>query len=99
MRIHWSYKSLPELSALSDAERRAAWRRAVWKAYDHWQTWVSLLLTGPWILIGRWIGSSVGHQEIEMLIRCAISAAINNRVIFRFARPYLTPNGSSAGHE
>lgn len=44
MPIHWSYKSLPELSALPAAERKDVWKKAVGHAYEHWQTWLVLPL-------------------------------------------------------
>ena len=64
MRFYWSYKSLPELSALPEAERRAVWRRAVRQTNERWQTWAVYVLLIPVIPAGRWTGSLVGHEEI-----------------------------------
>ncbi len=96
MRFYWSYKSLPELSALPVAERRAAWWRAVWQAKERWQTWAAYLLFIPLVFAGRWIGSLVGHEEIGAAVGVLISVTISGQVVFRMARSCLTPNSSGA---
>jgi hypothetical protein len=96
MQFYWSYGSLPELSALPVAERRAAWRRAVWQANERWQTWVGYLLFIPLVFAGRWIGSLIGHEEIGATVGLLISITISKQVVFRMARSCLTPNSSGA---
>ena len=96
MRFYWSYKNLPELSALPVAERRAVWRRAVWQANERWQTWVAYLLFIPLVFAGHRIGLLVGHEEIGATIAILISVTISGQVVFRIARSCLTPNGSDA---
>jgi hypothetical protein len=96
MRFYWSYKSLPGLSALPVAERRAAWRRAVWQANERWQTWAVYLLFIPLVFAGRRIGSLVGHEEIGTAVGVLISTTISWQVVFRTARSCLTPNSSGA---
>jgi hypothetical protein len=99
MRFYWSYKSLPELSALPEAERWAAWRRAHRQAYEHWQTWAGNLTLIPLVWGGWWLGSLVGHEEIGGIIGALISCAISTQVVFRMARSHLTQDGSSADRE
>jgi hypothetical protein len=90
MPIHWSYKSLPELSALPAAERKDAWKKANWQAYEHWQTWLVLLIA--YILVApviSWLGSKFGHDLIGTMTGILIASAINERILFRIARSYL----------
>jgi hypothetical protein len=90
MPIHWSYKSLPELSALSAAERKDVWKKAVGRAYGRWQTWLVLPLAFiPMTLVGSWLGSTFGHDFIGMMIGVVIASEINVRIVFRIARSYL----------
>jgi len=96
MRFYWSYKSLPELSDLPVAEQRAAWRRAHWQVHERWQTWAVYLVFLPLVLVCRWIGSFVGHEEIGTVVGVLISAAISGQIVFRMTRSFLTPNNSGA---
>ena len=38
--IYWSIRSLPEVSGLSRAEQKAAWKACYRKAYGQWQFWL-----------------------------------------------------------
>jgi hypothetical protein len=90
MAIHWSYKSLPELSALSDGERKEAWKKAVWRAYERWQLWLATAIV--WLLVVIvcfWIGSTVGHEFVGLVVASGLSSAITDRIIFRVARSHL----------
>lgn len=91
MPIHWSYKSLPELSALSAAERKEVWKKAYSQAYEHWQTWLMLpiafILVAPVI---SWLGSMLGHDLIGTMTGILLATAINERILFRVARSCLT---------
>jgi hypothetical protein len=96
MPIYWTYKNLPELSALSDAERKVVWRRAVRQAFESWQTWASAALIIPLVFIGAWIGASIGHESIGMAIGAGLSGGITERVVFRIARSCLKTTHSGA---
>ena len=95
MRFYWSYKNLPELSALQAAEQRAAWRRAHWQAHESWQPWVVYLLCFSFPLVGWWIGALIGHEEIGTAIGFVIAAMVSGQIVFRMVRSCLTPNGSA----
>jgi hypothetical protein len=97
VQFYWSYKNLPELSALPVDERRVAWRRAVWRAWERWQTWAAYLLFVPLVLGSWWIGLLVGHEEIGGIVGLLIAVTISQQVVFRIARSYLTSNDSSSG--
>jgi hypothetical protein len=90
MPIHWSYKSLPELSALPAAERKDVWKRAVWQAYAHWQTWlvfpIAFILVVP---VTYWAGLMLGYDSIGIVIGGTIASAIYGRVLFHIARSCL----------
>ena len=91
MPIHWSYKSLPELSALSDAERKEVWQKAVGQAYGRWQTLLaSIIVSCSGVLVGGWLGSMSGNYYVGLVIGAAIAVAIMVRVVFRIARSHLT---------
>jgi hypothetical protein len=96
MPIHLSYKSLPELSALSGAERKRIWRAAVSKAFEHWQVQAGFLLTIPLMLAGYWLGSMIGHEYIGALIGGVIASGISERIVFRAARSHL---GQAPSHD
>jgi hypothetical protein len=90
MPIHWSYRSLPELSALPAVERKDVWKKAIWQAYEHWQTWlvfpIAFILVAPVI---SWLGSMLGHGLIGAMTGILIASAISERIVFRIARSYL----------
>ena len=90
MPIHWSYKSLPELAALSDAERKDVWKKANWQAYEHWQTWLATAIVfALMVFLGRWLGSTFGHDFIGMIAGVVLASAIVDRIMFRIARSHL----------
>jgi hypothetical protein len=74
MQFYWSLKSIPELSGLSLSERRRAWRAAYCQSYNHWQTWVSVVGVGLFMMIGSTLGARIGHQSIGELIGWAPGA-------------------------
>jgi hypothetical protein len=94
MRFYWSYKSLPELSDLPAAEQRAAGRRVNWQVHERWQTWAVYLAFLPFVLVCRWVGSLVGHEEIGTIVGVLISAAISGQIVVRMARSILKQNNS-----
>jgi hypothetical protein len=86
----WSYKSLPELSALPAAERKDVWKKAVGHAYEQWQTF--LVYPSAFILVmpvSYWLGLTFGHDFIGIMTGIMIAGAINERIVFRIARPHL----------
>lgn len=86
MPIQWSYKSLPELAALPAAERKSVWKKAIWRAYEHWQTWLASAIV--YILLwfaGIWLGSTFGHDFIGMIVGLALAGVISERLVFRCA--------------
>jgi hypothetical protein len=77
MPIHWSYKSLPELAALSDAERKDVWKKANWQAYEQWQTWLATAIVfALMVFLGRWLGSTFGHDFIGMIAGGVLASAM-----------------------
>ena len=90
MPIHWSYKSLPELSALPDAERKAVWKKAVWQAFEQWQTLLANAIVFILMaLVGNWLGSTFGNTFIGMAIGTGLACAITERIVFQIARSHL----------
>ena len=90
MPIHWSYKSLPELTDLADAERKNVWKKANRQAYEHWQTWLaSAIVFALMVLLGHWLGSMFGHDFIGTIVGVALASAIVDRIVFRIARSHL----------
>ena len=90
MPIHWSYKSLPELSALPAAEHKDVWKKAIWQAYEHWQTWLAsaIVFILMWF-VGLCLGSTFGHDFIGMMAGLVLASAIVGRIVFRIARAPL----------
>jgi len=90
MSIYWSYKSLPELQALPAAERWEVWKKAIFEAYGHWQTWlvfpIAYILVFP---VSSWLGSTYGHEFIGTTIGLLIASVISERIVFRITRSYL----------
>jgi len=90
MPIHWSYKNLPELAALSDAERRDVWKKAIWQAYEQWQTLLaSAIVFALMVFLGSWLGSMFGNDFIGMMAGIVPACAIVDRIVFRIARSRL----------
>jgi hypothetical protein len=87
MPIHWSYKSLPELSALSDAERKDVWKKATGQVYDQRQTsWVLLAVTVLFVIAGGELGSTFGNFFIGLVIGGVLAGLVSERFVFRSAR-------------
>lgn len=90
MPIYWSYKRLPELSALPDAERKEVWRKAVQRAYERWESWLVMpivfILLYP---IGSWLGSTIGNDFVGFMTPILVAGAISVQVVFRIARSNL----------
>jgi uncharacterized membrane protein YccC len=90
MPIHWSHKGLPELSALSDVERKDVWKKAIGQAYERWQTWLASAIV--FILVmpaGGWLGSRFENTFIGMMIGGVLASAITERIVFQTARSHL----------
>jgi hypothetical protein len=45
VKIYPTIKSIPELSGLPKDIRRSAWRACFWKAFQHWQVWLAIVVT------------------------------------------------------
>src|SRR5215471_10754239 len=90
MPLHWSYKSLPELSALRDAERTDAWKKATREAYGQRQSFLAMVIV-PFVMAmgGSWLGSMFGSSFLGLLIGIWLGAAIAYRIVFRIARSCL----------
>jgi hypothetical protein len=77
MPIYWSYKRLPELSALPDAERKDVWRKPVQRAYERWESWlvlpIAFIVMYP---IGSWLGSTIGNDFVGFMIPLVVAGAI-----------------------
>ena len=89
MQFYWSLRSIPELSGLPPSERRRAWRAAYCQSYNHWQTWVSVVGVGLFMMVGSNLGARIGHQSIGELIGVAVGGFVFSQVSMEFARPYL----------
>jgi hypothetical protein len=90
MPIHWSYRSLPELAALSDAKRKDVWKKAIRQAYEQWQTLLaSVIVFALMVFLGRWLGSMFGNGFIGMIAGTVPASAIVDRIVFRIARSHL----------
>ena len=90
MPIHWSYKTLPELSALPATERKDVWKKAYSQAFEHWQTWLVLAVAYSLVApVIAWLGSRFGYDLIGTMIGILIASAINERIVFRIARSFL----------
>jgi hypothetical protein len=89
MQFYWSLKSIPELSGLSPSERKRAWRAAYWRSYLHWQTWVSAVGVGLFMMIGSHLGALIGYQFVGGLIGAAVGGFVFGQVSAEFARLYI----------
>ena len=86
MRLHWSYSDMPELTELSDTERRHVLGRAWLWAHGRWPAWVGLLgiaLSGG---AGSSLGSAIGHERVGEMIGTIVGALIYAQIVVEVAR-------------
>ena len=100
MPIYWSYKSIPELAALSDVERNDIWHTASSRAHRRWETWASSVVIAlfaaggarraferelPWQYFARYFG------------RCDSDCVKRVEVDFSRRHRLLSPNDDDEG--
>ncbi len=54
--MHFTVRSIPELSSLPEAKRHEIWQRCHPKAWRHWQTWFALLVSIGCLAAGFYVG-------------------------------------------
>ncbi len=64
MKLFWTLKSIPELTCLSQLERRQAWQECYWKFLRHWPGSLTLLITPICVVVGCAIGDWLISNEI-----------------------------------
>ena len=90
MPIHWSYKSLPELSALPAAERKDVWKKATDQAYGRWQNFLALLAVSVAIpFVADPLGSMLGSYLVGLGIALGVACVVSERIMFRSTRSHL----------
>jgi hypothetical protein len=90
MPIHWSYKSLPELSGLTDAERKDVWKKATDQAYGQRQTFVAMVIVAVLMpLVADPLGSMLGSYFAGLLVAVGIGCVLSERIVFRITRSHL----------
>ncbi len=67
MKIYWSIKSIPELSALPARERKTRWEAAFSRTRRNWKAWVALLACA---LIGGF--GALAGRELDMGVAGAL---------------------------
>lgn len=68
MAIHWTLKSVPELSNMPARERRIVRRRVYRRTWQHWQAWVGPLACGKWAGLSSQLNAEVDHQIVGAMI-------------------------------
>ena len=86
MRLHWSYSDMPELTELSDSERRHVVRWAWFWAHRRWPTWVGLVGIAVAGVAGRALGSAIGHEGAGELLGTIVGALIYVQIVIEVAR-------------
>ncbi len=89
MRLWWSYKSVPELSAFPENERKQVWAAANWQAYERWQSWASLIAVPLCVWGGSEFDSLLGYQNIWSIVGAGFGGLIHGCVVFWVARSCL----------
>jgi hypothetical protein len=90
MPIHWSYKSLPEISGLSDAERKDVWKKATDQAYGQWQTLLAMLIVCvPIPFVADPLGSMFGSYFLGLVVAAGIACVASERIVFQITRSHL----------
>ena len=90
MPIHWSYNSLPELSASSDAERKDVWKKATDQTYGQWQTLMAMVIvTVPIPFVADALGSIFGGYFVGLVVAAGIGCVVSERMVFQITRSHL----------
>jgi hypothetical protein len=89
MPIHWSYKSIPELAPLSDAERDDIWHTASSRARRRWETWASAIVIALFAAGGAKLGLSFDHLYAGTIAGAALGGLVHERIVFQITRSCL----------
>ena len=90
MPIHWSYKSLPELSGLSDTERKDLWKKATDQAYGQWQTLLAMVVVAiPIPFVADPLGSMFRSYVVGLVVAVGVGCVLSERIVFQIARSHL----------
>ena len=90
MPIHWSYKSLPELSGLSEAERKDVWKKATDQTYGQWQTLLAMVIVSvPILFIADPLGSMFGSYFVGLVVAVGVGCILSERIVFQISRSHL----------
>ena len=96
MRWHWSYKSLPELAGLPDAERRQVWERAGRRAFRRPVVWLAVLGQAAVVLVGSLAVAPMIRSGVPIWVSALAASAIGAgatlalvQVALHAARQYL----------
>ncbi len=102
--IYWSIHVIPELTGLSRAEQKSAWRACRRKAFTHWQSWFAIGIlvaslvatnTKTTTLFVSWLfdlnySSAFIIGAVSVWVSCITIYALGTmQVIVRYTRPHL----------
>ena len=102
--VYWNIRLIPELSGLSRAEQKSAWRACRRKAFTHWQCWfaigilvASLLATNTTTttLFVVWLfnlnySTAFIIGAVSLWVSCITDYALGTmQLLVRYIRPHL----------
>jgi hypothetical protein len=101
MKIYWSLESIPELSGLTEEERKKIWRSCRWKIFQHPPVYLALVIFGICPIIGHWLGltlsslwslEAIPSMVITLLgfgIGIGVGGFIYGQISTIYIRPYM----------
>jgi 4-amino-4-deoxy-L-arabinose transferase-like glycosyltransferase len=97
MKIYWSAKSIPELSKLSETERKKVWKACYLQSLRLWQTWLGAVACGAaggflGYCLSNWIGEYGAPKTWQMIVAAlagGLAAIIFSQVQIALLRPYI----------
>ena len=96
MPIYWTNKSIPELAALSKEERQRIVNITRWKAFRHWQFWITSVIFFFWVwflleIAVPFVGESLGRvvRAVVAVLGGGIGGLFLNQVAIKLKRPHM----------
>ena len=96
MRWHWSYKSLPELAGLPDADKERVWERGSRRAARRPAVWLAAAAQAAVVLVGSQLVAPMLKAGLPAWLTVAAVAVVGGvaalglvQTVLHTARPYL----------
>ena len=88
MKIYWSYKQMPELTARTPEARDVVVKQLNSFAIKHWEWWIALLVAGVLTGFGAYFGGTGLAGALGAGIGAGLGSVLHTQVVIYIMRKY-----------